>query len=174
MKQTLLKTFKPLLGSTLIVASSMLILVSCGGGEEKGGNGANDSEATSSSMSNPMVTNFLSDVSSLENDASKDQVADFTKYAMQQADKKVSMNKDNIKEVLADGNNYKYMVIVVGNHTIVKIDDLANCKDSGSWGACMPYGTGYIKKGALVAKEDYINNIIGRADDQERMVFLFK
>ena len=50
---------------------------------------------------------------------------------------------------------------------------MIDCIQSGSWGACMPYAKGYIKKGSLIEKEDYINNIIGIPDSQLRKVYLF-
>jgi len=37
----------------------------------------------------------------------------------------------------------------------------------------MPHAEGYIKKGGLTYKKDYINNIIGLPDAQERTMYLF-
>ena len=38
----------------------------------------------------------------------------------------------------------------------------------------MPYAEGYIQKGKLIPQSDYINNIIGRPDLQQRVMFLFQ
>ena len=84
------------------------------------------------------------------------------------------MDKNNIETVLTEAKTYKNCVIITGNHTIVKILDFDDCKQSSSWGYCMPTAEGYIKKGELVSQEDYINNIIGRPDAQKRTVYLFE
>ena len=120
-----------------------------------------------------VVNNFLSDITSIENEK-KNPIESFIKGANAEAAEVLNLNKNNIKDVLAEAKNYKHVVITVGNHTIVKITDIENCRTSGSWGACMPYAEGYIKRGELVAREDYINNIIGVPDEQERRLFLFE
>lgn len=89
------------------------------------------------------------------------------------AAKTVLVTKDNITTTLTEAKQYKYGILIVGNHTIVKITDFGKCNTSGSWGACMPYGKGYVKKGTLQEQNDYINNIIGRPDDQVRTLYLF-
>lgn len=120
-----------------------------------------------------VVSNFLEDISSLEDDQNKFPIQSFQKVANDQADKVIELTKSNIKDVLKEAEEYQHFVIVVGNHTIVKIEDITNCKQSGSWGACMPYGEGYIRKGKFVHQEDYINNIIGRPGGEKRTVYLF-
>lgn len=82
--------------------------------------------------------------------------------------------KETIEEILEDANNYSALVIIVENHTIVKINDFKNCTQSNAWGACMPYGEGYIRKGTLVKQQDYVNNIIGLPDKQLRTAFFYK
>ena len=59
------------------------------------------------------------------------------------------------------------------NHTIVKFSDLKKCSQLNSWGACMPYGEGYISNGGLKGINDYIYNIIGKPDAQKRVMFVF-
>jgi len=120
-----------------------------------------------------LVNNFLNDVTSLEAEK-KNPIESFIKGAEGKASKAISFNKSNVEAMLEVASTYKYAVITVGNHTIVKITDLKDCKASGSWGACMPFAEGYIKKGELVAQEGYINNIIGMPDEQERKLFLFE
>lgn len=53
---------------------------------------------------------------------------------------------NDITEALKDAQG-KTCIIVVENHTIVKFSDLKKCSQLNSWGACMPYGEGYIQMG---------------------------
>ncbi len=145
---------------TLIVVS--LFLVGCGNSSKNLDNQYN------------IVTEFLTDISSLENDTIKRPIDDFKTLANEIADKKIVFNADNIKKVLVKARDYSYCVIVTANHTIVKIDNLDDCQQSGSWKACMPKCSGYIKKGKLNSKSDYMNNVIGRPDDQERVAYYFE
>lgn len=119
------------------------------------------------------VREFLRDVSSLEKDTNVNPIIAFKNSANDLADKKIVLTKDNINEVLNDCENFSSCVVVVDNHTVVKINSLENCQQSGSWKACMPMCSGYIKKGELIYKEDYMNNVIGIPDGQERLVYLF-
>ena len=135
------------------------LLVSCG--SDTGGNGENQ-----------VVNDFLDDIHSLEK--VEKPIQSFQEIAEQTADKIMTLETGNIEDVFQEIESYEHCVIITGNHTIVKIEDLKNCKQSGSWGACMPFAEGYIKKGELVYQEDYINNIIGRPDTQKRTVYLFK
>ena len=116
---------------------------------------------------------FLTDTKALEQDTSANPIESFKTAATTQAAKSITLTKDNIKTALEAAINYKHAVIVVGNHTIVKVTDLTNCKDSGAWGTCMPHVEGYIKKGDLKPMADYANNIIGLPDAQERTLYLF-
>ncbi|MCK4678142.1 MAG: hypothetical protein KAT48_08435 [Bacteroidales bacterium] len=121
------------------------------------------------------IKEFLTDVISLENErvSSDTPIKSFNEIAKTKAAKTIIITKENIKESLTEAKDYKYCVITVGLHTIVKVSDFENCIQSGSWGTCMPYAEGYIQKGSLVPQKDYLNNIIGRPDAQERMMFLF-
>ncbi len=116
---------------------------------------------------------FLKDISVLEKDTSPNPIENFKTIAKDNAKKTIKINKDNIVASLEEAKSYKHAVITVGMHTIVKITDLSNCKTSASWGACMPYAEGYVKKGSLKPKADYVNNIIGTPDSQERSLYLF-
>ena len=120
-----------------------------------------------------IVTEFLQDITTLKEVNSKTPIADFQEAAKTSASKILELDKNNIETVLTEAKTYKNCVIITGNHTIVKILDFDDCKQSSSWGYCMPLGEGYIKKGDLVSQEDYINNIIGRPDSQKRPVYLF-
>ncbi|HLP51217.1 MAG TPA: hypothetical protein VK154_10065 [Chitinophagales bacterium] len=122
-----------------------------------------------------VVRDFFKDVpaATTEKVSNSAPVASVDAIAKKHAAKTISLTKENIAASLNEAKQFKYGVLVVGGHTFVKIDDFTKCYTSGSWGACMPYGKGYIKKGALVAQNDYINNIIGRPDGQVRTLYLF-
>ena len=130
-------------------------------------------EAATSSKS-ALVSGFLNNTSSLENvEGKKNPIVKFQELAANEANEVMSISKDNIEDVLSKAKQYKHCVVTVKDHTIVKITDVNDCKQSGSWAACMPYAKGYIKKGDLVSQEDYINNIIGLPNSQERTAYFF-
>lgn len=133
---------------------------------------AEEKNQTESKLS--FLDDFLKKTSSIENIEGGNPIESLQIIAEKQADHKLNFGKSNIKSVLKQAKAYSSFFIIVENHTIVKIDDLDNCNPSGSWNACMPFGEGYIKKGSLVQREDYINNIIGLPDSQKRTAYLFK
>lgn len=120
-----------------------------------------------------IVPDFIADVESLNNYINGNPIEVFQEVASMQAEKVLDISKDNIASVLEQLGSYKHCVITTGDHTIVKFSSLDDCKQSGSWAACMPKVEGYIKKGDLVYQEDYMNNIIGLPDDQERKAYFF-
>lgn len=122
---------------------------------------------------NNVVSNFLSDVQSLEIDTNTNSIVAFKELAEEIADNKMVVSKKNIKKVLIKSKDYSNCVVVTGNHTIVKIISFDNCQKSGSWEACMPLVEGYIKKGKLNYKKDYMNNVIGTPDGQQRLAYFF-
>lgn len=132
-----------------------------------------NSGSSDTGQNSNMVLDFLKDISSIEDIENENPIVLFKEEAENIAERTISLSKDNIVDVLEKAKNYKYCVITIEDHTIIKITDLEDCTQSGSWGACMPYAKGYIKKGDLEFQEDYINNIIGMPDSQERTVFLF-
>ena len=101
-------------------------------------------------------------------------IASINELAAEKAHKSAELNKKNIETLLAEAKNYTSVFVTVGNHTIVKITDLADCKPSGAWGTCMPKGEGYVQKGDMESKTDYINFIIGVPDGQTRTIYMFK
>ena len=120
------------------------------------------------------VSKFLIDVKSLESDTNTNPIVAFKDLAEEIAEDKMVVSKKNIKKVLIKSKEYSNCVIVTGNHTIVKILSFDNCQQSGSWKACMPTVEGYIKKGKLNYKKDFMNNVIGKPDKQERVAYFFK
>lgn len=116
---------------------------------------------------------FLKNVKSLEKDTSTNPIESFKKQASKTAKKVIKIKKSNIAKSLDKIEDYNYAVFTVGDYTIIKITNLEDCKTSGAWKTCMPMGEGYIKKGKLLYQNDYLNNIIGLPDSQERLLFLF-
>ncbi len=135
---------------------------------------SNETKSTDDTESTPKIVKaFNKKISALEEFDSKTPIADYAQEAEETAADKVTLTKENVSSLIEQMEQYTFSVIVVEDHTIVKISNIEDCKASGSWGACMPMGKGYIKRGDLVPKKDYINNIIGTPDSQKRVVYFF-
>ena len=121
----------------------------------------------------PFVSRFLIDVSVLRRVEEGNPISLFQEQASEDASQVMNLTSENIEEVLSTASEYRHCVLTTGNHTIVKIINLEDCEPSGSWGACMPKVQGYIKKGDLIFKEGYMNNVIGKVDEQVRTAYFF-
>ena len=123
------------------------------------------------------LKSFLSEIITISEDqvSGAEPIGQLDEILIEKADKTVDLTKESIVENLNNAKNYKHFVILVGRHTIVKITNLDDCRASGAWGTCMPMGTALIQKsGVFSEKTDYINNLIGIPDEQERKMFFFK
>jgi hypothetical protein len=131
---------------------------------------------TSTNAENVIVARFLTDISSLvdNSEKGKNPIPTFIEEAKQTSDNWHLLTKENINDLLVKAKKYSHCVITTGDHTIVKITALENCQQSASWGACIPFAEGYVKKDNLVHQANYMNYIIGKPDAQERIIFLFK
>ncbi|MGF7138694.1 hypothetical protein [Roseimarinus sediminis] len=90
-------------------------------------------------------------------------------------DKTIVLTRENIQESLEEAVQYRYVIIIVENHTLVRITNLNDCSQSGVWEACMPYGRGLIQySGELREETGYINQLIGVPDGQLRKMYLFR
>ncbi len=134
---------------------------------------SNDTEIKDAFQADNTVTEFLRDVKTIEKDTNVNPILSFKDLAEDIAIEKIILSKENINEALILAKDYSSCVVVTANHTIVKIENLEDCQQSGSWKACMPKCSGYIKKGELNFKTDYMNNIIGVPDNQQRVAFFF-
>lgn len=144
--------------------SLLLILVStCSNSEVNTNDAKSDQEAAK----------FLKGTENLLTIEGDNPILVFKNYAESTASKKIVFDKENINSLLETAANYAQLVIIVEDHTIVKVENLGNCKTSGSWGACMPFGEAYIKSGEFEERADYINQIIGKPDSQKRTAYLF-
>lgn len=145
-----------------------LALFSCNSGNQT------DKQSNSVPDSNTDIINeLINDFSGIEKIQDKNPIAIFRQDADKKADRIVDLYKENINELMYFAKKYKHCFVVVGDHTIVQITGTEDCLESRSWGTCMPMVKGYIKKGDLQRKEDYLNNIIGIPDSQERKAYLF-
>jgi hypothetical protein len=135
--------------------------------------GCSNNSSNNIKLDKNIVYNFILDTESIENDTSKNPIESFQKNAVRLANETVTFDQSNIKQVLIKARDYHCCVVVTSNHTIVKIDDLDLCQQSGSWKSCMPKCSGYIKKDKLIFKNDYMNNVIGTPDDQQRIAYFF-
>ena len=150
----------------LLFIFSLLVLVSCENST------ATNNIATNKEKPNT-VSLFLADVQSILSDTNKNPIVTFSKLAKDISEKNIRLKKNNIASALEEAKEYSNGVIVVENHTIVKLISFDDCQKSGSWGVCMPKGEGFIKKGNLNYKSDYINNIIGTPSSKKVTLFLF-
>jgi hypothetical protein len=126
---------------------------------------------------NTEVSRFVSDVFSINPDelTGSDPIVRISNYASQKADKMISIDKTNIAEAMLEASKYKNSVLVVGNHTLIRIKKFDDCQKSTAWAANMPKGTALVRKnGAFEKHSDYINNLMGRPDGQSRMLYLFR
>lgn len=147
-----------------LVLLATAILASCGN---------NTSENTSEEQEN-YVSLFLNQSPKFAKETNVNPIETFSAQADKKADKSMKLTKDNIDNALKSAKKYNYAVVVVENHTIVRLVNYEDCQQSGSWNACMPKGEGYIKRGKIESQNDHINNLIGKPDNQQRMLYLFK
>ncbi len=162
------------------IFTSILIItiLSCNSGNKANNDAEKDNASTTKTETErgaelDIVSKFLVDTKTLESIKDKNPISLFQKLAETKASEVLTISKDNIKAVLSSAKEYRNCIIITGDHTIVKVTNISNCKPSASWGVCMPFAGGYIKKGELVFKEDYMNNIIGIPDSQVRKAYLF-
>lgn len=96
------------------------------------------------------------------------------KVFKENADEAILITPANIESALIKAKDYKFAFITVNDHTLLRITDFANCKMSGYWKYCMPFGEAYIQKDRVLSKlSDYLNNIIGIGSEKTRTLYLF-
>lgn len=160
-----------------LAAVSMLALLSSCGGEEGDGNSnemSTSTEASGSSEEKPSVAlDFAMDPASILN-VEGNPVEALIQDAQANAERALTFYVGNAERALSVAKGFEYAVVVIGNHTVVKIVSYDDCLESGSWGICMPLAEGYIRRrGNMEPVGDYMNNIVGTPDDQNRKIYLF-
>ena len=131
-------------------------------------------EVIEEAIVNSEAISFLNDSKSLPHTEGANPIEEFKKAADATATRSRSFNKRNAQSLLDDAKTFSHCAIIVENHTVIKINDYYDCKQSNTWDACMPIGEGYIKKGELEFQKDYISNIIGMPDKQKRTIYYFQ
>ena len=150
---------------TLSYLTLAILFVACGSQNSSQSN-ANEAETT-------IVSDFLANIKSLKSVEDANPIVAFKEAAENEADATYSLTKKNIADIIETGQGFSKCVVTAGEHTIVLITDFNECQESGSWATCMPMGKGFVKRGDLDYEEDYLNNIIGTPDNQERTVYFF-
>ena len=140
-----------------------------------------DSDSDSSKNNMPIVsigeTNtvdlFLEDVNFILRDSSQNPIVNFRELSEVMASEIILLDTINVANALEKARKSSHSVVVVDNHTIMKITSFKDSKMSGSWGTFMPRGEGFIKKSELKYKNDYINNVIGVPSNKRVTLYLF-
>ena len=150
-----MKNFKTLV--LFICAVAMLLLTNCSSSEKK------------------QDSRFNGDILNLDDSLmdSRQPINAIASLAKRDADKTINLDPENIAQALEEAKSYAEAIIIVGNHTVVKITDFNDCKKSSSWKTNMPYGKGFVQNKGLNKCSDYLNQLIGQPDKQERVLYLF-
>ncbi|MBP8790378.1 MAG: hypothetical protein KBH01_02975 [Breznakibacter sp.] len=150
-----MKNFKTLV--PFICAVAMLLLTNCSSSEKK------------------QDSRFNGDILNLDDSLmdSRQPINAIATLAKRDADKTINLDPENIAQALEEAKSYAEAIIIVGNHTVVKITDFNDCKKSSSWKTNMPYGKGFVQNKGLNKCSDYLNQLIGQPDKQERVLYLF-
>lgn len=124
-----------------------------------------------------VLKEFLSDIINFDgkvfNEAQP--ITSFKQLAQDNAAEIIKITHKNIKLALSEAKRFRHCLIIVENHTLIRIVDYEDCSPSNCWAACMPLSRAYIQKaGLLNEKNDYLNNVLGCPDTQKRMIYLFK
>ena len=123
------------------------------------------------------IKNLVGDIIDIHNEniSTQNPLKSINEIAEKEADTVIYITKENISSAFKKAKEYKYAILTVENHTIVRITAPKNTVLSGSWAAKMPYGKGYVKKNIkLTFYENHLNFIIGIPDKQTRRLFLFR
>ncbi len=123
-----------------------------------------------------MLKGFLSDIinfDGIEFDESQP-IISINQIAKNNAAEIIKISHRNIKLALTEAKSFNHCLIIVEHHTLIRIVDYEDCSSSSNWETCMPLSRAYIQKyRVLNEKKDYLKNVIGRPDSQERTMYLF-
>jgi len=123
-----------------------------------------------------VLKQFLSDIINVDAKQLNNQqpIISINEIAKAKAEKVITINRETIGSALLEAKNYKYCLISVDAHTLVRVISFKDISPSGAWRAAMPLCKGYIQRsGVLHEKKDYLKNLIGRPDSQVRTMYLF-
>lgn len=130
---------------------------------------------TNCSSEKKQESRFNGDILNLDDSLkeSRQPIKAIAALAKRDAEKIINLQPANIAQALEEAKSYAEAIIIVGNHTVVKITDFNDCKKSSSWKTNMPYGKGYVQNKGLNKCADYLNQLIGQPDKQPRVLYLF-
>jgi len=123
-----------------------------------------------------VLKQFLSDIIKVDAKVLNKQqpIISINEIAQAEAEKAITINRESIGSALLEAKNYKYCLISVDAHTLVRVVSFKDSSPSGAWRTAMPLCKGYIQRsGVLHEKKDYLKNLIGRPDSQVRTMYLF-
>jgi len=123
-----------------------------------------------------VLKEFLSDIINLDDKVFNEAlpITSFKQLAQDNAAEIIKITHKNIKLALSEAKRFKHCLIIVENHTLIRIVDYEDCSPSNCWATCMPLSKAYIQKaGLLNEKKDYLKNVLGCPDSQKRMIYLF-
>jgi len=123
-----------------------------------------------------VLKEFLSDIINLDDKVFNEAlpITSFKQLAQDNAAEIIKITHKNIKLALSEAKRFKHCLIIVENHTLIRIVDYEDCSPSNCWATCMPLSKAYIQKaGLLNEKNDYLKNVLGCPDSQKRMIYLF-
>ncbi len=123
-----------------------------------------------------VLKQFLSDIIQVDAlELNKQQpIISINEIAQTEAEKAITIDRESIGSALLEAKNYKYCLISVDAHTLVRVISFKDSSPSGAWRTAMPLCKGYIQRsGVLYEKKDYLKNLIGRPDSQVRTMYLF-
>ena len=123
-----------------------------------------------------VLKQFLTDIIKIDGTKINKQqpIISINEIAQAKAEKAIAINSESIGSALLEAKSYKYCLISVDAHTLLRVISFKDSSPSGAWRTAMPLCKGYIQKsGVLHEKKDYLKNLIGRPDSQIRTMYLF-
>jgi len=123
-----------------------------------------------------ILQQFISDVITIDGETLDQQqpIITINEIAQAKADKAIEITRESIGRSLLEAKNFKYCLISIDGHTLIRVLNFKDNSPSGAWRTAMPFCKGYIQRsGVLYEKKDYLKNLIGRPDSQVRMMYLF-
>lgn len=160
---------------TLALAFSTVLLVSCGGGDSTDSSTeGDDTSSTNQTTEELSISEKFGENPQSLLDLEGNPVQQLIDDAKKNADQKLTFYVANADKALEVASGYEYAIVITGNHTVVRILSYDDTEMSGSWGIPMPLVEGYIRRGGRMEPvADYMNNIVGMPDDQDRKIYLF-
>lgn len=122
-----------------------------------------------------LVKNFLAQPNSIRITTHQNPIAEFNAISRKMAHDYAIMQKSTTDSLLKMSALYRHTVIVIEDHTILKLIEPDSCMPSNAWKACMPKGIGFKRtENKLVPQKGFLQYIIGNPDSKRRIIYFFK